>query len=37
MTPDLMQEGAQRLTDYQARQQALVATESGGRSASMAR
>ena len=37
MTPDLMQEGAQRLADYHAAQQAQPGTESGGRNASMAR
>ena len=37
MTPDLMQEGAQRLADYHAAQQSQPGTESGGRSASMAR
>ena len=37
MTPDLMQEGAQRLADYHAAQQSQPGTESGGRNASMAR
>ena len=37
MTPDLMEEGAQRLASYRQQREAAVATESGGRSASMAR
>ena len=36
MTPDLMQEGEQRLASYQQREAALR-TESGGRNASLAR
>jgi urea transport system ATP-binding protein len=37
MTPDLMEQGAQRRAAYEAKQQAQRATESGGRSASYGR
>jgi urea transport system ATP-binding protein len=37
MTPDLMEQGAQRRAAYEARQQASQGTESGGRSASYGR
>ena len=37
MTPDLMEQGAQRRADYEARQQASRNTESGGRDASYGR
>ena len=37
MTPELMEDGARRLAAYQARRQASVGTESGGRSAAYGR